>query len=374
MSIKVYEGENLDELIERAKKELGDIEILYYEVEKKPSFIPFLRKKTYKLFVTKKEQKEKIEEDEIKKEIEELKNMLLSVSEEISKCSFQPVISYEELESRNVTQNLNEFTGDALELIDLLVKKGVDLEVAIELVKHSCGLDIETDKLDLSTATFREALIKGLEEILSFTGDLKISEGEKRVFAFLGPTGVGKTTNLFKLASKFVIEQQLKVGVISTDTFKVGAVQQARVYASILNVPFFVATDPKKLKEIVNNLENLDVILIDTVGRSHYDYFRLGEIKAILSGVGAPIENFLLISCNYDTREAMEVVNKYRSFFPIKYLFFTKIDETSQPGVLINVGYRSKLPVSYLSTGQRVPEDIRVLSPAIVADYLLGER
>jgi flagellar biosynthesis protein FlhF len=215
-------------------------------------------------------------------------------------------------------------------------------------------------------------LINSFKKLLSFSGEFKIKKGEKRIFAFLGPTGVGKTTNLFKLASKFVIEQELKVGVITTDAFKVGGAQQARIYASILNVPFFLVTDPKKLKETINNLSGLDVILIDTVGRSHYDYFRLGEIKALLSGISS-IENILLISCNYDHREALEIVNRYRSYFPIHYLFFTKIDESLRPGNIINVSFKTGFPLSYISTGQRVPEDIKLLSPELLAEYMLDK-
>lgn len=378
MSVKVYEGENLDSLIERAKKDLGDIEILYYEVEKVPRLIPFLKKRKYRLFVSKKEDVERkgTDVEKLEEEIKELKEVLLKLKENITKMPPPVVPSLpEHIESSSLPQipDLEEFTGDAVELINLLVKKGVEPEIAVEVVKASCGLDIETEKLDLNTATFREALINSLSEILKFTGEFTAERGKQKVIAFIGPTGVGKTTNLFKIASKFVIEQELKVGVITTDTFKVGGTQQARVYASILNVPFYVATDQKKLKEIVENLKELDVILIDTVGRSHYDYFRLGEIKSILSGIDAPLEYVLLVSCNYDTKEAMEVVNRYRSFFPVDCLLFTKVDESSKPGIIVNVGFKSGLPLSYVSTGQRVPEDIKLLSPSVIADFLLGE-
>lgn len=379
MSVKVYEGDNLDALIERAKEELGDVEILYYEVEKVPGIIPFFKKRRYKLFVTKREEKKDREVEKLEEELRELKEILLTLKENVSKIPPQQPLTVpsvpEHLESKApcVVPQLDEFAGDAAELISLLVKKGVEPDVAVELVKLSCGLDIETGKLDLNTNTFKEALINAFTEKLSFTGELKVEEGKQRIFAFIGPTGVGKTTNLFKLATKFVIEQELKVGVISTDTFKVGGTQQARIYASILNVPFYVATDQRKLKEIVENLSDLDVILIDTVGRSHYDYFRLGEIKATLSILGASIEYVLLVSCNYDTKEAMEVVNRYRSFFPVDFLLFTKIDESSRPGVMVNVGVKSGLPLSYVSTGQRVPEDIKLLTPSVVADTLLGD-
>ncbi len=377
MSVKVYEGEDLNALIERAKEELGEIEILYYEVEKVPGRIPFFRKKRYRLFVTEKEEeKGEREVEKLEEELRELKELLLTLKENVTKLPPQHSVPSvpEHLEDKLPCQipHLEEFTGDAAELVSLLVKKGVEPDVATELVKVSCGLDIETEKLDLNTNTFKEALINAFQEKLSFTGEIKVEKGKQRVLAFIGPTGVGKTTNLFKLASKFVIEQELRVGVISTDTFKVGGTQQARIYASILNVPFYVATDQRKLKEIVDNLADLDVILIDTVGRSHYDYFRIGEIKATLSILGTSIEYVLLVSCNYDTKEAMEVVNRYRSFFPVDFLLFTKIDESSRPGVMVNVGVKSGLPLSYVSTGQRVPEDIKLLTPAVISDFILG--
>jgi len=391
MSVKVYEGEDLEALIEKAKKELGEVEILYYEVEKSGSFIPFFKKRRYRLFVMpkpKEEERENENEEKLKAELEELKKLLESLKESVVKVPAATAAavsspsnggsSVEESYSPGpaiasaLQELLLDFTGDALDLVKKLVEKGVEPPVAKAIVEHSCGLDIETEKMDLNTATFREAVFKGVSQVLKFTGEFKPAEDGPKVIAFLGPTGVGKTTNLFKVASKFVIEQNLKVGVITTDTFKVGAVQQARVYASILNVPFFVATDQKKFKEILSGLQNLDVVLVDTVGRSHYDYWRLGEIKAILSGTTLPIEFVLLLSCNYDTKEALEVVKRYRGFFPVSSLFFTKIDESSRPGALVNVPFYSELPLSYLSTGQRVPEDIKLLTPELITDYLVG--
>jgi len=382
MTIKVYEGESLGALIEQAKQDLGEIEILYYEIEKEGlPFIPFLQRKRYKLYVVPKEEEEREEitiDREIKKieeELEELKELMRDIKESSQAVPPPPlpVPTHVEDKVNCPPAFLSEFTGDAVELLNLLVKKGVSQEAAKEIVREACGLDIESEKLDLSTNTFREAVLKGVEAKVKFTGEFQVKEGEKKAYVFLGPTGVGKTTNLFKIASKFVLENELKVGVLTTDTFKVGAVQQVRTYASILNIPFFVATDHKKLREIIETIKDLDVILIDTVGRSHYDYWRLGEIKATLSGLEIPSEMVLLVSCNYRTDEAVEVVNRYRSFFPISSLFFTKIDETSKPGILVNLPLKTQLPVSYISVGQRVPEDIRLLTPELITSYLLGE-
>ncbi|WP_163328088.1 flagellar biosynthesis protein FlhF [Desulfurobacterium thermolithotrophum] len=376
MEVKVYEGNSLDSLVEQAKRELGEeIDILYYEVEKERSFLPFFRKKKYKLFVVPKEKRENNEIEKLEEELNEVKDLLTNIKSsleenKLANSSF-PIPEHIDSTSSCEENLTSEFTGDALELIKILIQKGVKKNIAEELVKEACGLDIETEKLDLSTPTLKGALIKGIEKHIEFTGEFSIKPGEKSIIAFVGPTGVGKTTNLFKIASRFVIERDLKVGVITTDTFKVGAVQQARTYASILNIPFFVVTDSKKLKETVSKMENLDVIFIDTVGRSHYDYWRLGEIKAILSGINLNVT--LLISCNYKTSEAVEIVNRYRTFFPIDSIFFTKIDETSFPGILINIPVLTGLPVSYISTGQRVPEDVKLLTTETIADYILGK-
>ena len=363
--VKVLEGQNLEALIEKAKSEFGEkVDILYYEVERTREFLPFIRKNRYRLFVREKDGVDEKEIEELKREIREIKSI-------VSRASIpQGFQNPPHIKKPDIDGKFDRFTGDALDLIAKLMERGVSEEVAGKVVEESCGVDIDSNKLDLNTQTFREALEKSLKKLLKFTGELE-REDRQRVFAFVGPTGVGKTTNLFKLAAKLSLERGARVGVISTDTFKVGAVQQARTYTSILNIPFYTVTDAKKMRETLKNLRDLDFILIDTVGRSHYDYWRIGEIKATLSG--GEFKALLLVSCNMKRREAIEVVNRYRSFFPIHSILFTKIDETAEPGILIDLPVATGLPVSYISTGQRVPEDIKVMSPKLMTDYILGE-
>jgi len=384
MKINKYEGYDLEALIAEAKKELGnDIRILSYEVEDERGIFPFKKRKKYTLFVeipspeegfldllSKEEKNEEIDrflekiEKMIDKKIESLK---------LNQSAFLPTPPHTERQNIPVNENFEEFTGDAIDLINTLLKKDVEPKIAKILVKEACGLDIDTNKLDLNTSFFKEAIIKGVQKKIKFTGPLKIPKGGLKVKAFVGPTGVGKTTNLFKIASELVINQKLKVAVISIDTFKVGAIQQARAYANILNIPFFAVTDSKNLKKILSNMSNIDIVLIDTVGRSHYDYWRLGEMKEILGGGNDLMDISLVISCNYKNSEAIEIVNRYRTFFPINSIFFTKIDETYKPGILVNLPIKTDIPVSFISTGQRVPEDIRLLNPERIANYLLGE-
>jgi len=385
MEIVKYEGYNLDELIAKAKEEYGEeVKIISYEILTEGILF---RKKKYSLFVQVPSPEEGFLELLAKEERnEEIDRFLARIEEMIDKkiaplkeainrqCARTPEAGVPAVgEQIPFEEEFAEFTGDALDLIRLLIKKDVDPKVAKILVKESCGLDIDTNKLDLNTSFFKEALMNAVEKKIRFKGPLKLQKGAFKVIAFVGPTGVGKTTNLFKIASELVLNQKLKIAVISIDTFKVGAIQQARSFSNILNIPFFAVSDSKNLKKTLQNLQGYDVVLIDTVGRSHYDYWRLGEMKEILGGDSDFMDVMLVISCNYKNSEALEIVNRYRTFFPIDSIFFTKIDETHKPGILLNLPIKTDIPLSFISIGQKVPEDIRILNPERVANYILGE-
>ncbi|NPA03741.1 MAG: flagellar biosynthesis protein FlhF [Epsilonproteobacteria bacterium] len=391
MEIVKYEGYDLDELIAQAQKEYGkEVKIISYEVL--DDNMLFWKRKKYALFVqvpspeenflellAKEEKSEEFDhfleriEDMIDKKIEPIKEALHKgtncTSEELP-----PHIAPAVPVKIDFDEEFKEFTGDALELIKLLLKKDVDPKVAKIIVKESCGFDIDANKFDLNTSFFKEALMNAIEKKFKFKGPLKIQKGSFKIISFVGPTGVGKTTNLFKIASELVINQKLQIAVVSIDTFKVGAIQQARSFSNILNIPFYAITDSKNLKKTLQNLNGFDVVLIDTVGRSHYDYWRLGEMKEILGGGHDLMDISLVISCNYKNSEAIEIVNRYRTFFPISDIFFTKIDETYKPGILLNLPITTDIPVSFISTGQKVPEDIKVLNPERMVHYILGEK
>ncbi|RMD47239.1 MAG: flagellar biosynthesis protein FlhF, partial [Aquificota bacterium] len=301
MEVKVYEGENLQNLINKAKQELGDnVRILYYEeFFEKSWWLPLRKKKKFKLFVEKQEENQTPQID-----FSEIMSKVESLIEEKIQQSYVPLPVEEE--NTGITEELKEFTGEAIDLIKFLTKKGVEIDIAKEIVKSACGIDIESGKMDLSTSTYEEALIKGIEENIKFSlnFDIKDTTNSFKVISFVGPTGVGKTTNLFKIASDFILNKNLKVGVISTDTFKVGATQQARFYANILNIPFYTTADSKNLRKTILELSDMDVVFIDTVGRSHYDAWKLGEIKEILKGGFDWLDCVLTLSCNYDYKEA----------------------------------------------------------------------
>jgi flagellar biosynthesis protein FlhF len=393
--IKIFEGYDLNKLMHQIKENLGEeFKILYQNEIKEKTKIPFFKKTKYILIVEPIENKisfedilsENLKEENEKEEVQVYNPFKAEIRQEIVE-KVEPIIKTtvhndlnqklnikEEYYDNNITYKeiTEEFTGKALDLINLLIQKDVELDVAKEIVRNACGLEMDSNKLDLKHFTYRESLIEGIEKSFIFKGDIFKDSDRRRVVAFLGPTGVGKTTNLFKVASKLILEENKKVAVISIDTFKAGAGDQARSYCNILGIPFQILSDPKKLRETVDDLDFVDVILIDTVGRSHYDHWKLGEIKETLRLIDE-IEYMMVVSCNWKNKESYNLIQKYRKFFNISYLFFTKIDETAYPGTILNLAYKTKLPLTYMSTGQNVPEDLKIITPERLASYLLME-
>ena len=393
--IKIFEGYDLNKLMHQIKENLGEeFKILYQSEIKEKTKIPFLKKTKYILIVEPIENKisfedilsENLKEEDEKEEVQVYNPFKAEIRQEIVEKA-EPVIKTtthndlnqklnikEEYYDNNITYReiTEEFTGKALDLINLLIQKDVELTVAKEIVRNACGLEMGSNKLDLKHFTYRESLIEGLEKSFIFKGDIFKDSDRRRVVAFLGPTGVGKTTNLFKVASKLILEENRKVAVVSIDTFKAGAGDQARSYCNILGIPFQILSDPKKLRETVDDFDFVDVLLIDTIGRSHYDHWKLGEIKETLRLIDE-IEYMMVVSCNWKNKESYNLIQKYRKFFNISYLFFTKIDETAYPGTILNLAYKTKLPLTYISTGQNVPEDLKIITPERLASYLLME-
>jgi flagellar biosynthesis protein FlhF len=393
--IKIFEGYDLNKLMHQIKENLGEeFKILYQNEIKEKTKIPFFKKTKYILIVEPIENKisfedilsENLKEENEKEEVQVYNPFIAEIGQGTVE-KVEPIIKTtahnnlnqklnikEEYYDNNITYKeiTEEFTGKALDLINLLIQKDVELDVAKEIVRNACGLEMDSNKLDLKHFTYRESLIEGIEKSFIFKGDIFKDSDRRRVVAFLGPTGVGKTTNLFKVASKLILEENKKVAVISIDTFKAGAGDQARSYCNILGIPFQILSDPKKLRETVDDLDFVDVILIDTVGRSHYDHWKLGEIKETLRLIDE-IEYMMVVSCNWKNKESYNLIQKYRKFFNINYLFFTKIDETAYPGTILNLAYKTKLPLTYISTGQNVPEDLKIITPERLASYLLME-
>lgn len=212
------------------------------------------------------------------------------------------------------------------------------------------------------SATIAENLIAG-----SF---VKNSRKEQRIKAFIGPTGVGKTTTLAKLAAHYSLDKKMKVGLITTDTYRIAAAEQLKVYAKIMGLPIQVAPERETFLRSLASFSEKDVILVDTPGRNQNDDRGLNELKTILQ---SGVETTLLLSPVASREHLLETATRF-GMFDYDRLILTKVDECSHFGSMYEVLDEIGKPVSHVTTGQNVPRDIENASPERLARLILQNR
>ncbi|WP_461370789.1 flagellar biosynthesis protein FlhF [Candidatus Darwinibacter acetoxidans] len=195
-------------------------------------------------------------------------------------------------------------------------------------------------------------------------------DGQQRAVCLIGPTGVGKTTTIAKLAANFALVGQRKVGLITADTYRIAAVEQLKTYAEIIGLPVHVAYSPKELKEGIAKMKDKDLILIDTAGRSQNNQLHIGELKSFFEGIEAELH--LVISATTKPKDVDEIIKVFGQL-PIDRVIITKLDETSVYGVLLHTCDRAGVPIAFVTTGQGVPEDIEVADTERIAQLILGD-
>jgi len=234
---------------------------------------------------------------------------------------------------------------------DHLVMRGVSKAAACRITDRMRRLD----RLDVKAT---------LAEIIP------IYEFKKRVRVLIGPTGAGKTTTLAKLAaiSSFTLGES--TAIITTDTHRIAATDQARIYARIMNLPFAVAADGEAFKRAVNKFADREVIYVDTPGRSPRDQEALARLASIIGG-GQEIETCLVLSLTSQLEHLLLSAKEYSILGPVS-LIFTKVDECVNRGAICDVVENTGLPVSWWTTGQNVPEDIEKATTKGIAELILG--
>lgn len=190
-----------------------------------------------------------------------------------------------------------------------------------------------------------------------------------RVVALVGPTGVGKTTTVAKLAANFSLAGGWSVGLISADAFRVGAVQHLRAYADLMGLSLLSVDGPERLRAAVQQLGE-ELILVDTTGHSPGDAPKLGQVLALLQALPEGSAVLLVVPATMRHADLRELVDAYRAL-PLTGVIVTKVDETARRGALVNAPLFSRLPLVYITTGQTVPDDIEAAEPEGVARWLL---
>jgi flagellar biosynthesis protein FlhF len=249
-----------------------------------------------------------------------------------------------------------------------LIEADVDEATAREWMDRLRSEGVPRSLEDASLVMGRVA--EFLDAEISVTGPITTDANKCRVVALVGPTGVGKTTTIAKLAANYRLREKRRVGLITVDTYRVAAVEQLRTYADIIDLPMEVVATPREMREAVARMNHLDLVLMDTAGRSPRDEVRIQELKSMLAEA-EPDEVHLVLS---STAGAKSLINTAERFADVgtTALLMTKLDEANSLGHLVSMVRSVPLPVSYLTDGQNVPDDIQVARAGAMAGMLLG--
>ena len=301
----------------------------------------------------------------IEQKLDNLQNMLQN---KIS--STAPVEKKEEeVEDKGKEKSVN------FKFMQLVYRQLLDNEVDEKYVNQIMG-EIETG---LKKESNIDSILAGIyQKIILKLGQPKVIEAEEKktkLIFFVGPTGVGKTTTIAKLASYFKLEKKLKVALITCDTYRIAAVEQLRTYANILDVPLQVVYTIEEFNNSVKGYNDYDLIFVDTAGRSHKNNEQCNEILHFVNDcqVDENVEKevFLVLSAATKYKDLLNI-NQVFSSLKNYSIIFTKLDETTCLGNILNMKLHTGLQLSYVTSGQAVPDDISIIDAQKIARNLLG--
>ncbi|MCG3419077.1 flagellar biosynthesis protein FlhF [Oceanobacillus jordanicus] len=372
MKVKKYTAATMPEAMKQVRKELGTGAVILNSKEvKHKGFLGLFKKSRIEVVAahdpdpirpsnnqmiqdkvantTKTENKQdgpkKDSDNLVLEEIKQLKKMLHYSTDETSHYPMNYRLVYEGLIAQEVEPIL------AKQLVDKVMDKASDLEPENVNYRDIVNTLATVLKTELSGFPY-----KGIEDT-------------KKIAQFVGPTGVGKTTTIAKIAAKCMLEDQKKVALITSDTYRIAAVEQLRTYAKILDVPMEVAYTADDFRQAFEKYANYDVILVDTAGRNFRDEQYIRQLKETTRPEWE-MDTYLVLAL---TAKAEDITTIYDQFsqIGIKEIVFTKTDETRQYGSFLNISLGKQTGIAYATNGQDVPEDLLKLSPSLISDYIV---
>ena len=399
MIIKKFQGKTKEEALECAKKELGEgIVEMNVKTVKAKGLLGIFKGPKIEVTVAKEEENERygvaqaktsvnIAVSQTNSEIKSPKNNKISnevksengLVEKIENIQTllekQLAQAEEKTEEKKAEEKVSDEKNERTNFLKLLYNKMIDNEVyekyaneIIEEIDKNCKADVTMDFM-LSEIYQKMILKLGKPYVMEDNGN------GPRVIFFVGPTGVGKTTTIAKIASSFRVEQRKKVALLTADTYRIAAAEQLRTYANILEVPFRVVYTAKEIASTIEDFREYDYILVDTTGHSPNNEAQCENMGDLINSVEttATKEVFLVLSASTKYRDLMKIADTYKEIADYK-LIFTKLDETSTLGNIYNLKMYTGAPLSYVTCGQNVPDDIENFNPQATVKQLLGGR
>ena len=421
MIIKKYVGKNESEATDEAKKELGgNIVVMNVRPVKKSGFLSLFQSQKIEVTVALEEeperpvrttlspQKPKVQENrssfdnsqrdtvisaavnatkvasakEDNSAIEEkLDNLSSLLEKNILKNEKDVVSPQNSKETKVVPENVdmsvktsqNDISEETLSFIKLLYNTLIENEVDEIYVNQ---LTDEVEKISKPGLPFDYALANVYQKmVLKFGKSDPIKDTEEKPVAeiFIGPTGVGKTTTIAKLASELTVSRKKKVALLTMDTYRIAAAEQLRTYASILEIPFRVIYSVDEMKQAAEDFREYDYIMVDTAGHSLKNEELIRDVENYIRALEdlMECENYLVLSATTKYRDLIEISDAYSEMVAYK-LIFTKMDETGAKGNLYNIRMHTGAPIAYITNGQNVPDDIAVFDAQKIVKNLLG--
>ena len=396
MIIKKFTGKTEAEATEAAKKELGSTLVIMNvrEVKKKGLFAFLLPKQIEVTAALEEEAPARPQYGSIlrtaaDKEIRtEQQNLLAKNStENIEKKldSLQTLLESQlnnrqsEKEESAKTQDMaaaekkeEEKNPEQDKFIRLLYNKMLDNEMDEKYVNSILEDASKTKKADLPFDYLLANIYQKMVLKFGRSEGITPSEEGPRIVLFIGPTGVGKTTTIAKLAGRYCVEEKKKVALLTADTYRIAAAEQLRTYANILETPFRIIYTPEELQAAVDDYWDCDYIFIDTAGRSHQNTDQLEKMKEMVAALKRPesYQVFLVLSATTKYRDLQKIADCYGKIADFE-LIFTKLDETEAVGNLLNMKLYTDAPIAYVTCGQNVPDDMEAFNPQKTVKQIL---
>jgi len=366
MKIRRYMAGNMQEALLKVKMDLGnDAVILNTRKVKRPGLLNFFKPPLVEILASLEEEEEEAKKIAVEDpKVKELENKVKSMESMLEKI-------YNQVTEKS-NDNTTSFVADTTKIYDVILENMRKNDVEEETISNILarlkeqGLD-ESSNVNEVFTMFRKEIIRTLKQPSSITLD---GMNRPKVVMFLGPTGVGKTTTLAKIAANFMIREKKSVGLITADTYRIAAVEQLKTYSEIMGAPVNVIYSPNEMQDAIKKYEDKDLVLIDTPGKSHKNKKHFDEIKDLFTQ-SKPDEVYLLISAGTKMKDCKEILKAY-SFINDYKLIFTKVDETESLGIVLNVMNITGKRLSYFTTGQSVPDDIETINVDQLSKRLLG--
>lgn len=379
MKIKRFVGSSIQEVMRKVKRELGsDAVILHTRNIKQPGLLGFFKKKSVEVIVAIEGTESYPAKDFNDFSItlkEENRADFIRRDKDFSEPRYMHQIEDEIKKIRNMVESVvNTLDTKKAQLpdelsiyFDCLIRNGVNEEVAFQIL-NTINQQINISNKDSSK--IKEIVSYSIKDFLGEPSPINYN-GMQKVIFFIGPTGVGKTTTLAKIAANLSIDQRYSVGIITADTYRIAAVEQIKVYCEIMNIPLKVVYEIEDIYKSLSNFRDKDIILVDTAGRNHKNQEQMEELKELIEAVNNK-EIHLVISVTTNFETIKDILDSY-SFITDYKLIFSKVDEANNLGNILNVKYYFNKNMSYLTTGQNVPDDIEVPNIEKLSEFLIGE-